>query len=881
MLATQAHRDAHGGGSAPTGCHGDHAPLQRVQIDGYSGGSRTGPGTMTATFTVTPADASCRALLLGRTANRASISPSTGAERTVTVTAVAVGDLKVYVYCTHPRLKRSIEPAVFTVLDPSCSEALAVTAAGVTHRGRWAAGCTSSQRGNAQTPYYARYYTFALGTESDVTVALVPDNDAPAYLDLLPPAGVGVEAQRAEGLDPRITAVDLPAGDYTIETTHRDPRTAGGFAITVTAVSAPTEVTVTGLAASYSATVNKLFGLSFDFEPKEATPSVKSIEPSGLKLGWAHHDGTMSVVGSATHADTYTVEFAFTQAGREDTHTVTVTAVCAAGHSQQRDRSCKPDPVCTQSLGSGRVGSGTLEGSDSWDSGCLLPGVRRAGGPFYAKHYEFTLALDAVVTIDVTSSDTDAFLFLLKGHGSGGGELRHDNNSGDGRNARLAGVSLPAGDYTVTATTNESERVGSFKVTVTAVAAGTTDLKSSYDAVVGQTLLVEFTVSPAGVVEPRFPPVTIPWLGVHLRRVDPAGLGLKRSLSFIPDRAHTWNLELSLIQPGRTDIHRFSVTATCATGYDTAPDGRCIPAGAGPAIPSRCIEDLVTALQPVWGRITATGTWGAGCASTQQPSSAAKYYRLYVTTPGGYAQGNLPIKIELTSDPTARMFLHAGTAPTTARLLRFGTSAERTVSSGNVYGLSFGSYIIEVATSQPYDDGSTNSFKLAVQIPSGVQQHLEVQHIGNTGRNGNGWSLPDFIARHPKVGRILGADAPYLDWQTDGCDGTQHVVSNTSALPLGRIQLLHRFESACMRHDFNWQNLSRIEKSVDPTVDSWNQRAIQDSNERLEEDLTDICRIVNELRTYANPFTDYHKALSECALQIGKIMTLLRSLPVS
>ena len=233
---TQAHRDAHGGGDTPTGCHGDHAPLVRVQIDGYRGSTRTGPGTMTATFTVTPADATCSALLLGRiprpvpgrTANRASISPRTGSGRTVTVEAAAIDDLDVYVYCTHATLEPRTKGADFVVLDVACSQTIAIRAqtAELTDQ-QWTTKCTSLKRGNDDTPYYAKRYTFELGAPSTVTIDVASAQNA--YLILL--SGHGADGpiedfdnDSGQGTNAHLS-VDLDSGDYTIEATVNTPRT--------------------------------------------------------------------------------------------------------------------------------------------------------------------------------------------------------------------------------------------------------------------------------------------------------------------------------------------------------------------------------------------------------------------------------------------------------------------------------------------------------------------------------------------------------------------------------------------------------------------------------------------------------------------------------
>ena len=208
------------------------APPVRVLIEDYAGSFRTGPGTMTATFKVMPADATCRALLLGRTADRASISPPTGVTRTVTVKAVAVGDLNVYVYCTHAILKYGIEKAVFTVLDPTCSQDITSGAqtAELTDQ-QWTTGCTSSQRGNSQIPYYAKRYTFSLTAAAQVTASVSSDQAINVYL---------LSDPHPDDTDPHASgttqaSAPLLAGDYMIEVARIKPRlTDGDFSLTVT-----------------------------------------------------------------------------------------------------------------------------------------------------------------------------------------------------------------------------------------------------------------------------------------------------------------------------------------------------------------------------------------------------------------------------------------------------------------------------------------------------------------------------------------------------------------------------------------------------------------------------------------------------------------------
>ena len=588
-------------------------------------------------------------------------------------------------------------------------------------------------------------------------------------------------------------------------------------------------------------------------------------------------DGTPSLAG------VYRVTLALTQPGRVDEFSFAVDATCPAGQTEQPDRSCEAPAavVCTQPLGNGTVSSGMLRGSGSWQSGCELPAGRRIRDlTYYAKHYTFNLLLDAEVTIDLTSS-VDTYLFLLRGHDpDGDDEVNHDDDGGARFNSRLSYPLREAGDYTVTASTYSDEQTGSFNVAVRAVAHATTTLPTSFDATVGQTRLVEFAFSPAGIAVPTIAPAATPGLDVSVNAVNYIELYGQPSLRFTAHRAGEWALRLVLTQPGRTDTHRFTITARCPRGDTTARNGTCTDVGTRPTVAAGC----VTPGRPGWGRIVHSGRWTPGCASIQTPASAARYYRLDVTTPGRFAGGNLPVKIELTSDPAASMYMLAGSDPNTARLMRFGSSADRSIVSGNTYGLPLGSYLIEVATSQPLVAGASNNFSLAVQLPSGSEQHRDVQLIGNTGLDGDGLSLADFISRHPDdtpgpdSNPVYSPDTPYLNWYHDGCGGHQYRYPNTSTRPYGRPEFLARFESACMRHDFNWQNLKLIEHTVDPSVDSWNQTAKNESDDRLAADLSRVCHAAVNLHIYQDPLgygQDIVAAIRSCGYEVTAIMALV------
>ncbi|WP_420610233.1 S8 family serine peptidase [Candidatus Poriferisodalis sp.] len=82
-----------------------------------------------------------------------------------------------------------------------------------------------------------------------------------------------------------------------------------------------------------------------------------------------------------------------------------------------------------------------------------------------AQYYTFSLDAPSRVTIDLRSS-VDSYLYLRKYSGLSGGWTARDDDSGEGRNARFSRT-LPAGVYTIEATTYERERrSGSFTLQI-------------------------------------------------------------------------------------------------------------------------------------------------------------------------------------------------------------------------------------------------------------------------------------------------------------------------------------------------------------------------------------------------------------------------------
>ena len=110
---------------------------------------------------------------------------------------------------------------------------------------------------------------------------------------------------------------------------------------------------------------------------------------------------------------------------------------------------------CTNNLGT-VAASVTRDGS--WDGSCSS--VHFSNGRF-ARYYSFTLNQQTSVTIDLTSPSVDTYLVLRNGAGTGTGEVQADDDGGTGQNARITRT-VPAGTYTIEATTFQPGSTGPF-----------------------------------------------------------------------------------------------------------------------------------------------------------------------------------------------------------------------------------------------------------------------------------------------------------------------------------------------------------------------------------------------------------------------------------
>ncbi|MCY4518634.1 MAG: hypothetical protein OXB99_15505 [Acidimicrobiaceae bacterium] len=133
---------------------------------------------------------------------------------------------------------------------------------------------------------------------------------------------------------------------------------------------------------------------------------------------------------------------------------------------------------CEDPLGTLGVVSVVRNGTIAAGSACVSPQRVRDGGNskrYWARRHTFTLAAPMSVTIDAgspTRRGLDAYVVLLEGRSADGTGIvaGRDNNSGPRRDARLSGLVLAAGDYTVEVTTANKRRTGSYRLQVAAAA---------------------------------------------------------------------------------------------------------------------------------------------------------------------------------------------------------------------------------------------------------------------------------------------------------------------------------------------------------------------------------------------------------------------------
>ncbi len=184
----------------------------------------------------------------------------------------------------------------------------------------------------------------------------------------------------------------------------------------------------------------------------------------------------------------------------------TVVTCTADGHADAvRHVALTARRPCSTHLGTLATGTVTLSGTIT--KGQCAAKARRtatesvfyAQGRHWAKRHTFTLDTPGWVTISLDNAPAnaealDTYLVLLKDDGNTGTPVaRNDNRSRNNKNARLTGVFLRPGRYTIEATTKTPRTAGDYDLGVQATASG---LRTSYTATVGAPKSITFNYWP-------------------------------------------------------------------------------------------------------------------------------------------------------------------------------------------------------------------------------------------------------------------------------------------------------------------------------------------------------------------------------------------------
>ncbi len=369
-----------------------------------------------------------------------------------------------------------------------------------TIRGTWEEECQSyvAERG------YAKYYSFTLDEEREVTIDLESDGDPYLYLregsarnwsslhenDDIERGGVNLNSHISE---------TLPAGTYTIEATTYDEEQTGSFTLTisgllgtttdpdpdpdpdacaVTAITADdspvtgawitdcqSQVPDRGYARYYSFTLDQQSQVTIDLQ--STVDPFLYLRRGTATSGAALHENDdvdqpggnyNSQISQTLAAATYTIEAATFDDDETGAFTLTISGLSGDGGVGEPETD-----ACLETL----AVDGTTNGT--WSAGCdsetLAPGS--GSGARLARYYSFTLDQPSDVTIDLVS-DLDTFLYLRTGNARTGAIL-HENDDVDrpaGDYDSQISETLMAGTYTIEATTYNADQAGTFTLTI-------------------------------------------------------------------------------------------------------------------------------------------------------------------------------------------------------------------------------------------------------------------------------------------------------------------------------------------------------------------------------------------------------------------------------
>ena len=392
--------------------------------------------------------------------------------------------------------------------SPECLENLPDE---MTVNGVWDTGCTSSiSAPGGSGDRYARFYTFTIDAESDVTIDLSSVDDTFLYLR----EGAGRDGNVLHQNDDIVSGntnsqiqQTLSAGTYTVEATTYNAGVTGEFTLTVSGLPSAAEpeptpeptpeppadscvatIIVDGIVSGswsgecVSGSRSGSYASYFTFmlaENSEVTITLESSVDTYLYLRQgAGRDGNVLyenddiLVGSDTNSSLpvtlqpgdYTIEATTYNAGATGQFTLAISGLTAVVTPTPEPT---PEPTPTPSADSCvEIVSGDGMISGGWTSDC--PSESRSGS--YAIYYTFTLTATAEVAITLESS-VDTFLYLREGAGRDGNVLHENDDIVSGNTNSRIQQTLSAGIYMIEATTYDAGATGQFTLAISGLTA--------------------------------------------------------------------------------------------------------------------------------------------------------------------------------------------------------------------------------------------------------------------------------------------------------------------------------------------------------------------------------------------------------------------------
>ncbi len=299
--------------------------------------------------------------------------------------------------------------------------------------------CESSRRSGSN----ADRYRFRIDRQSEVTIDLTAAADA--YLYLLTTSLTVIERDDDSGGsgNSRIRTT-LAAGTYIIEATTWSSGMTGAYQLGVnpgstTPPSSTYTVQASAVPADGSGGYVEIIGGTL------VSPGVKRF-----------NYGEQASIGARTKPGWRFVRWSGDLSGTNPRQTLTMDSDKTVTAHWEEIPSAPPGSCSITDLGT--VGS-VITQSGEWSAGDCESSQRSGSN---ADRYRFRVARHGEVTIDLTSADADAYLYLLTTSLT---EIEHNDDYAGSRNSRIQ-TTLPPGAYIIEATTYRGGAIGAYQLRV-------------------------------------------------------------------------------------------------------------------------------------------------------------------------------------------------------------------------------------------------------------------------------------------------------------------------------------------------------------------------------------------------------------------------------